>query len=288
MYNVKITEFSDGTTQIKAYESTVRPKKRKSKPLLQNPQQFEVIPITWEEAMERAEQTEKELEQKKEYSLRSSVSRTRAKIEALARSGDFTHFVTLTYDPKKIDRYDYNACIKKFNIWLNNLKKVAPNLQALFIPEFHLKNGLIDEKGTKVYAIHFHGLIGRIEGLNLQFKGRRKGNNVFSLDNWKYGFSDVTLIANREACCRYIRKYISKQLVSISRTYKNRHRYFKTGLNAPKTKKILIDSKKYKDELIDQYIDHYATRNDMNIVYSTDYSDFGYRKTRIAELRPQK
>ena len=50
----------------------------------------------------------------------------------------------------------------------------------------------------------------------------------------------------------------------------------------------MIDSEKYKDELIDQYIDHYATRNDMNIVYSTDYSDFGYRKTRIAELRPKK
>lgn len=288
-YNMKIIEYADKTVQIKTYDGVVRSHKRKSKPLLSAPKVYsDVIPITWEEAMERVKQTELELERKKEYSLRSSVSRTRTKIEQLARSGEFTHFVTLTYDPKKVDRYDYDECIKTFYVWLQNVKRKAPEIQALFVPEFHTKNAQIDENGIKVHAIHFHGLMGQINGLELKFKTMRKSQAVYSLSDWDFGISDVTMIKNHVAICRYIRKYVTKQSISIARTHKGRHRYFKTGLTPPKEKKLLIDSS-HKEELQEEYIKRYANKNHMEIGQNmSKYSEYGYIPVKYVELKPKK
>lgn len=291
-HNLKIIEFSDGTIQFKAYDGVIRNKKKSKKLSAECSAEHKepiIIEATLEELIEKAKQTELELERKKEYSLRSSVSRTRSKIEQLARNGDFTHFVTLTYDPKKLNRYDYDECIKTFYVWLQNIKRNAPDIQALFVPEFHTKNAQIDEQGNETYAIHFHGLIGHIKGLELIFKTRRKGLNVYSLSDWHFGISDVTAIKDKEALCKYIRKYVTKQSISIARTHKSRHRYFKTGLSLPKETKLLLDSSKQKEALLNEYIKRYAERNDLEIASAMEeYSDYGYIPVKYYELKPKK
>ena len=291
-YNMKIIEYADGTVQIKTYDGTVQSHRKKSKrlPAERSAERQTIQETTIEELIESVRQTELEQAQRAEQSLRSSVSRTRSKIEQLARSSGagFEYFVTLTYSPKEIDRYDYNECIKKFTVWLQNIKRKAPNLQALFVPEFHTKNAKIDESGNKLYAIHFHGLMGQITGLELQYKGMRKGQKVYGLADWSFGISDVTKIESHVAICRYMRKYITKQSISIARAHKGRHRYFKTGLTPPKETKLLIDSSKHKEELQEEYIKRYADKNDMEIGQSMkNYSDYGYIPVKYIELKPK-
>ena len=288
-YNLKVTEYADGTSQLKIYDGVIRRHKRKSKqlPCLKK-QQPKVINATIEELMEMEKNVTEEKKQKAEFSLRSSVSRTRTKIEQLSHSGDFSYFVTLTYSPEKVDRYDYTECIKKFTIWLQNVKRKAPNLQALFVPEFHTKNAKIDNDGKEVYAVHFHGLIGHIDGLTLDFYTMRGGTAVYKLKDWHFGISDVTEIANSVAICRYMRKYITKQSISIARTHKNRHRYFKTGLTPPREKTLLIDSGEFKDESITEFIEDYSKRSNKEIYQEmSDYSEYGYIPVRYVNLRPK-
>jgi len=114
-YNIKIVEYADGTAQIRFYNGVIRPHRKKSKSIVsvETDKQI-IIHATIEELIEMAEKVEEEKKLRAEYSLRSSVSRTRSKIEQLARSGNFTHFVTLTLDPDKTDRFDYSASIKRF------------------------------------------------------------------------------------------------------------------------------------------------------------------------------
>lgn len=288
-YNMKILEYADGTVQIKIYDGVIRPKRKKSKPILRNKSSETSKPMVYkatiEELIEMALKTEEEQRKRAENSLRSSVSRTRANIEMWARSGEFSHFVTLTYDPKKIDRYDYDECIKKFTVWLQNIKRVAPNLQALFVPEFHTKNARIDDNGEEVYAIHFHGLIGHIEGMELEFHKMRNGQKVYSLKNWHFGISDCTEIVNRDAICKYIRKYVTKQTISIARAHKSRHRYFKVGLTRPKEKKMLCEGK-YAENLQKEYIENYAEKNGLEVVRSmTEFSQYGYIPVKYTELK---
>lgn len=288
-YNLKIVEYADGTAQIKTYDGIVRSHRKKSKPLhkLEQPEKTIVIQATIEELVEMSKNVELGKKQKEEYSLRSSVSRTRMKIEQLSRSGEFSHFVTLTYSPEKVDRYDYTECIKKFTVWLQNVKRKAPDLQALFVPEFHTKNAKLDNEGKEVYAVHFHGLIGHIQGLTLDFYKMRVGTAVYKLKDWNFGISDVTEIENSVAICRYMRKYITKQSISIARTHKNRHRYFKTGLTPPKETTVLIDGSR-KEELTAAYIKRYSKKSSKEICREmSDYSEYGYIPVKYVDLKPK-
>lgn len=289
-YNIKTIEYADGTTQIKIYDGLVRPHKKRSKQLLtsecERPEKPPVIEMSLDEIIESMERNEKEKKQREEYSLRSSVSRTRTKIQQLARSGEFTHFMTLTYSPTKVDRYNYDECIKKFTNWVQNIKKVSPKIQILAVPEYHLKTTKIDSDGNEILAVHFHGLIGHIEGLQLEFYRMRHGCRVYKLIDWRFGISDVTEIENRDAICKYMTKYINKQLISIARTQSNRHRYFKTGLTAPKETTALINGN-CKDALQDQYIQRYAERNNMDVCRTTNYSEHGYIPVKYVELKPK-
>ena len=81
------------------------------------------------------------------------VSRNRAKnmIYDYARTNDFEYFVTMTFNPDKVDSFNYVACSQKLSDWLKNLRRrVAPDIRYLFVPELH-KSG----------RYHFHGILVR-------------------------------------------------------------------------------------------------------------------------------
>lgn len=157
----------------------------------------------------------------REDSLARAKRRARAALVDLARSNDFSWFVTLTLDASRIDRYDPDVVIRKLNTWLSN-QVARRGLCYVLVPEHH-KDG----------AIHFHGLIN--DGLTMDDSGTIKpaaggrpvkprsraaakrmlddgGHPVYNIREWSFGFSSaIRLYGDRRAAIGYTAKYIAKE-----------------------------------------------------------------------------
>ena len=155
----------------------------------------------------------------KAESIERSQRRAKSNLLDFALCNRFECFVTLTLDAKHIDRYDYNASIKKLNTWLDNRVR-RKGLVYVGVPELH-NDG----------AIHYHLLCNDV--LNTIYSGCvirptggrpvkestaiRQGfkledcRKVYNIPDWTLGFTsmyytygDVRAVAN------YIVKYITK------------------------------------------------------------------------------
>lgn len=169
--------------------------------------------------------------------LHVSLVRSRTKIFEISMCNDWELFATFTIDPKKYDRYNLPLFFKDFSNYISNLNRNYNfNIKYLFIPEMH-KDG----------AWHLHGLI---SGLPLDrlllFKYNSKlpkyirdklldGFDVYDWPSYrgKFGFCDLEKIRNKESCCKYIVKYITKDLGrSVSQSHAKVY-YCSQGLNRP-------------------------------------------------------
>ena len=150
-----------------------------------------------------------------------SMRRARAKLRRLALSNEFTHFVTLTLDKEKVDRYDPKAIMQKVNRCLDNLVR-RHGLKYILVPEQH-KDG----------AYHFHGFIAgdlRLEDsgtIDLPWEEKPKrprddqeradwlsrgGHVVYNWPQWPLGFTTaLQLYGTYSAAVAYVCKYIGKQ-----------------------------------------------------------------------------
>ena len=150
-----------------------------------------------------------------------SMRRARAKLRRLALSNEFTHFVTLTLDKEKVDRYDPKAIMQKVNRCLDNLVR-RHGLKYILVPEQH-KDG----------AYHFHGFIAgdlRLEDsgtIDLPWEEKPKrprdeqeradwlsrgGHVVYNWLQWPLGFTTaLQLYGTYSAAVAYVCKYIGKQ-----------------------------------------------------------------------------
>lgn len=130
-----------------------------------------------------------------------SLRRARANIRDICSCSAFTDFWTLTLSPQCIDRYDYNAIMKKVNRWLGNSVS-RKGLAYILIPEFH-KDG----------AIHFHGLVRSTSPLGLVDSGHktRAGQIIYNISSWKFGWTvSIPLSGEYSRVVNYIQKYITK------------------------------------------------------------------------------
>lgn len=145
-----------------------------------------------------------------------------AKLRRLALSNEFSHFVTLTLDKEKVDRYDPKAIMQRVNRILDNLVR-RQGLRYVLVPELH-QDG----------AYHFHGFIGGT-GIQLADSGTirlpwekqpkrprdaaqraewlaRGGQVVYNWPQWPLGFSTALLLHGEyPAAVAYVCKYIGKQ-----------------------------------------------------------------------------
>ncbi len=181
--------------------------------------------------------------------IRRSLLRTKQKIYSYAKSNEWTHFFTLTFDPKKVDRYDYNDCVKWLSKFLNLIRKQNKDIKYIFVPERH-KDG----------AYHFHGIVGNAPNLkivpsgvyslgkytfkeenipeNLKNDLGSKLKQIYNLKNYKYGFSDVSLVEDTKRVSSYITKYITKDLCTHT---KGKKRYWCTkNLKLPEETKVYM------------------------------------------------
>lgn len=141
----------------------------------------------------------------------SNVSRVRNRIFEIAINNDFTHFITITLDEKKIDRYDALLISKKLRKVFNNYKsKVDSNFAYLLVPEYH-----------KDKALHFHGLF-RLSFNNKDLRSlgidKKTGHKVFR-SKWLFNsFGSNRLVAFPRSqsvfISKYITKYITKDLIA--------------------------------------------------------------------------
>ena len=142
-----------------------------------------------------------------EYSEKSSRNRTKKKLYYDLRSNYWKWFVTLTFDGKKVDRYNYDECVKKMSNWLDICRRKCPDMQYILVVELH-KDG----------AFHFHGVFNNCDELGFTLSGKRdkRGRPVYNIGKYKLGFATATLIDDLEKVCNYIGKYITKELCAVT------------------------------------------------------------------------
>lgn len=251
-YNVKIQEFHNGEVKFSIYPKGINYVPDEFKSYLENERieqrlqesQDSYIYNPFTEKIEKLKEFEStEIEaQRRSHSQRVSVTRSKNKIHDLARSETWEYFVTLTYDSSKTDRYDYNECLKKCRVWLNNQRRsYAQDLAYIFVPEKH-KDG----------AYHFHGLVANVGNMKFIDSGKvaigknavtRTDKNksyptIYNLGGWHFGWSTATKVKDSFKATNYITKYVTKDICA---DLKGKHRYIASkNLHEPIELELLL------------------------------------------------
>lgn len=169
-----------------------------------------------------------------DHKLDENLSRARSTIYELAYCNEWDYFCTFTLNKEKYDRYNLAKFRSDFTQTIRDLrKKYGVEIAYLLIPERH-KDG----------AWHMHGFIKglpdqELRDFTLQEKLppyiRKKLENGFSVLEWttyrrKFGFCDLELIQDREACSAYVTKYITKELLNSVQELNHKTYYCSQGL----------------------------------------------------------
>lgn len=149
-----------------------------------------------------------------EKNLERSLRRTKNKIYDIAKSNQWEWFFTLTFNPKKVDSFNYEIVTDKLSQWLKNMRKKCPNMMYLVVPEQH-------ESGRW----HFHGLFSHVEDMRFVDSEKRdkKGRIIYNVGSYRLGFSTATKIDDVKKACSYIAKYTTKELCMVT---KGKKRYW--------------------------------------------------------------
>lgn len=283
-YNVSVQQFENGETIVsyyrkgvnvmnaseKSFMKDVRSKRDSDIPALDSTEHFVNNPFTGEYELLTDVDALEYVRQKKEHSLQSSYARTKKNIYDYARCVKWEYFITLTYDSKKVDRYDFDACMKKARQWFNNQqKRYSSFLKYLIVPEQH-KDG----------AWHVHGLVSDTGNMSIVDSGKRIGKQViYNLSGWKNGFSTATVVTDTYKVSGYIVKYITKDLCSVSEG--KRRFYHSNNLELPQKK--IFDVPRDK---IDEFIKILSESLGATVTWRSDVG--GYLDTSYIHLQNRK
>lgn len=169
------------------------------------------------------------LRENEDASLRRSTRRSKNKIKEIAYSNNWEYFFTLTFDPQKVDSYDYDMVTSKLSKWLQNQRSKNKNMKYMVVPELH-------ESGR----YHFHGLFANCENLRLVDSGhKQKEDIVYNVQSFRLGFSTATKIKDTEKASTYISKYICKDIVQS--TYNKRRYWYSKNCDLPQIEKYDVD-----------------------------------------------
>lgn len=224
-YNRKTVDFGNGRIEVVAYHSpqlkylgnnrrSVLPTKK---------------PVLSDEAQE--ERTHKQI-----YAIRR-------RIKWYALSNDFRWFVTLTFDPEKIDSFNFEIAKKALLKWCRLMRDRYKRFDYIIIPELHQSG-----------AVHFHGLLGDIPAHFVEATHPRTGKplvrhdrQVYNLADWEYGYTDCEQIESPERAASYITKYVTTALLTNKEMY-NKKRYFNSqGLHRPDVSYAMEDNEELRD-----------------------------------------
>lgn len=236
MYNLKITEFPSGVTRVQLYDYEVRENYQSETvflPLVDCP--FEEEPIRLREIDDPIESAER--------SVIESMRRTKCKVYDYCLSNNWDWFVTLTFSPEKVDRYDYDSCVQALASFFHLLRRKCPGIRYIFVPEHHADG-----------AFHFHGLLANCDGLEFVFSGiRQNSKDVYNIPGYKLGFSTATKVQDSFKAGGYVCKYITKDLCQVS---KGRKRYWASrNLQLPARITMAVEFGGKRDLMLDTLFD---------------------------------
>lgn len=205
MYNLRITHYPDGD-RVRIYKVPLNVPGENPQvdistgEIISKPRHKEYNPFTDQYEVMRDLSDPDLIAQK-------SMSRTMQHIYHICRSNQWEWFVTLTFNPEKVDSFNYDECTKRLSKWLNNIRsRQAPDLKYVMVPELH-KSG----------RFHFHGLWSRIGSIKMVDSGKRdKGQVIYNIGNYKLGFTTATIIRDQSRVAGYVSKYITKDLCAVT------------------------------------------------------------------------
>lgn len=154
-----------------------------------------------------------------ERSIASSVNRTKNKIYEIARSNKWEYFITLTFNPQKVNSKNYEYVKDLVSEYFHKERKVnAPDLKYLIVPELH-------SDGKKY---HFHGVLADIGKIPMIDSGRTTTDEktIYNIGTFSYGFTTATKVQDTRKVSAYITKYITKDLCIAT---ENRRRYLNSN-----------------------------------------------------------
>lgn len=154
---------------------------------------------------------EKAEAQQYDHKLDNNLARARTAVREYALCNPWTHFVTLTIDPKKYAATDLREYMVQLTQWFRHQRKrgSSPDLSYLLVPEKHQSG-----------QWHLHGLMRGISAAP-QLPGTPRTVGLKSdgsyYDCWpeysaRYGYSTVEEVKDPVAAAFYITKYITKTM----------------------------------------------------------------------------
>lgn len=248
-YNVRTIEYPNGEVQVRRYSS---PLVRKEPDFYEkwdyDPEKYEISPFDGQlyRIVDEFKPDTKRHATPEENAIRS-YNRTKQKIYEYSRCVNWEKFITLTFNPEKVDRYDFSECSKKARQWLHNQRRNAPDLQYLLVPEHH-KDG----------AWHFHGLLANTGSMSFVDSGKRTpdGKTVYNMGAWSYGFTTATEVSDTHSISKYIGKYITKDLCNLT---KGKQRYFvSSNLPQPTVSSFLVADDDDFNDLLETLANSYG------------------------------
>lgn len=272
-HNTKIRVYPDGGTKIIYCSMPIFREKgvevvEKNDDLLTGV--YYTPPCVDELQNSREEQKQEERERDRTNEL---IRRHRDRVRDIVLCNDFTHFLTITINPEKIDSFDVAECKKKLHKWLNNQVE-RKGLKYVLIPEYH-------DSGR----LHCHALVNDVfklvpavspyTGKNLY---TTSGKQIFNVPEWRYGFStSIALDSQKWRVANYVCKYITKGSDKIFGKYfwssKNIQREPLTFLDDMDFS--AVDTKEYKPV---EWLSGLSFKYESSLEYkdesNDDYSDF--------------
>ena len=129
-----------------------------------------------------------------------SLKRAKDKIQDIVLCNKFDYFVTLTFNPRKVDSFNVEEVKNVIKNWLS-VGVQRRNYKYIAIPEYH-KSG----------RIHLHALMSG--DLRLVDSGHRHNQKIiYNIEDWqeKFGFcTAIPIDGNINSLSYYITKYITK------------------------------------------------------------------------------
>lgn len=159
-----------------------------------------------------------------------SIKRAKDKCFDIAFCNSWDLFVTITFNPEKVDSLNASEVLKKLRVWLQDRVR-CKGLKYLLIPEYH-KSG----------RIHCHALMNDVLRLENSGKKLPDGRKIYNIPDWKYGFS-TAIQCNGSAgnLAYYVTKYITKGNEKIF------GKFFWSSKNIIRTPETVFDNMNYND-----------------------------------------
>jgi len=175
------------------------------------------------------------------------IYRAKNKIKDYALANDWSHFVTITLDKNKVDRYDYKASRTYAKQQMKNfIKRYAKGSKYLLVPDTH-KDG----------AYHFHGLMILTDTTTLKESGLKdkQGRAIFNATKGIKGFNsfirlDAVTPTDRLKMALYVTKYITKTLYLD--TFGSQRYLVSNGIEQPSIEKSYTSVEQLEGLLIEK------------------------------------